>query len=65
MHTDHINLLAGIYERWTAKNGLPLMSADEQLFENENAEQSAWLKRFLEIWERNEELQEGETWYKK
>jgi len=54
-----INLLTKIYESWIDKNNIDeFLSADELLISGEiqNDEQRDWLKRFINIWNKCEDL---------
>ena len=54
-----INELSIIYKKWGKENDIqPLLSADELLIENElNETQTKWLKEFIKIWEKCEDVE--------
>ena len=55
-----LNKLTNLYKQWGDDNKLsPLGSADEEIFrEDINYEQMHWLKNFIEVWEKAEEVED-------
>lgn len=52
-----LNQLIDTYNTWIEKQGLPLMSADELLWEDcVNEEQRKWLQVFIVIWDETVEI---------
>ena len=58
-HKMTINLLTELYKKWTDKNNLPYIDADDLHYDlcddyNKNKNQIQWLKRFIRIHEKIE-----------
>ena len=48
---DEIDLLVQVYENYLTAQGLPMVSADEQDFNELTTEQVRWIESFQTLWD--------------
>ena len=48
---DEVDLLVQVYEKYLTAQGLPMVSADEQDFNELTTEQVRWIESFQTLWD--------------
>ena len=48
---DEVDLLVQVYENYLTAQGLPMVSADEQDFNELTTEQVRWIESFQTLWD--------------